>query len=182
MQQLNPWQTTSSQLVYQNPWIRVREDKVICPDGSPGIYGVVETKLATGVIALTPSHDIYLVGQYRYPLHEYSWELIEGGADAKEAPLDAAKRELKEEAGLTASDWHTLGEEIQLSNCFSSEIGMIYLAEGLTQDVADPEGTEVLQIKKVPFTQALEMVHAGTIKDSMSIIGIHRAAHFLSQR
>jgi len=103
----NPWQTKSSRLVYENAWIRVREDQVTCPDGQPGIYGVVETRIATGVIALTPQHEIYLVGQFRYPTGEYSWEIIEGGTEDGEEPLAAAKRELQEEAGLVARTWST---------------------------------------------------------------------------
>jgi len=119
----NPWTTLATRVVYTNPWITVREDKVLRPNGSPGIYGVVETRLATGVLALTPEEDCYLVGQYRYTMHEYSWELIEGGSDPGEDALAAAQRELREEAGLTARDWQPLGGEIHLSNCHSSERG-----------------------------------------------------------
>ncbi|NDC38040.1 MAG: NUDIX hydrolase, partial [Proteobacteria bacterium] len=95
----NPWKTLSSKVMYQNPWISVREDQVIRPDGSPGIYGVVETKVATGVVALTPEHKVILVGQYRYPLQQYSWEIVEGGAEHGEDPFVAIQRELEEEVG-----------------------------------------------------------------------------------
>ena len=176
---VSPWRTLSSREVYDNPWIRVREDQVIRPDGKPGIYGVVETRIATGVIALTPENEVYLVGQYRYPVNEYSWEIIEGGSDPGEPALEAAKRELREEAGLTAENWKQLGPEFHLSNCFSSEIGIVFLAQGLTLGQADPEGTEILKIKKLPLTQALEMVHSGEIKDSVSIVGLLRAARYL---
>ena len=175
----NPWTTVSTRLVYENPWIRVREDQVIRPDGKPGIYGVVETRIASGVIALTPENEVYLVGQYRYPVNEYSWEIIEGGNDPGEPALEAAKRELREEAGLSAKDWIQLGPEFHLSNCFSSEIGIVFLARGLSQGQAEPEGTEILKIQKMPIKQALAMVHSGEIKDSVSIVGLIRAARYL---
>ncbi len=140
--QKNPWKTINSKVVYKNDWIQVREDNVIRPDGKPGIYGVVETRIATGVIAVTPENEIYLVGQYRYPTDCYSWEIIEGGTELDESPLETAKRELREEAGLLAESWEQLGGEIHLSNCFSTEIGVFFLAKGLTIVQAEPEGTE----------------------------------------
>jgi ADP-ribose pyrophosphatase len=176
----NPWKTLGSKIAYQNPWIRVREDIVIRPDGAEGIYGVVECRKATGVVALTEDQEVYLVGQYRYTMEEYSWEIIEGGAEADEPPLEAAKRELAEEAGLIAKDWIALGGELHLTNCHSSERGWLYLATGLTTTKATPEGTEVLQLKKLPLADALTLVRDGTIKDAMSVIGLERAANFLS--
>ena len=123
----NPWKTLSSRPIYENPWLRLREDQVIRPDGKEGIYGVVDTRLAVGVIALTPEKEIFIVGQWRYPLNRYSWEIIEGGGDPNEDGLVTAKRELKEEAGLVAETWRTLGGEVHLSNCFSSERAVFLL-------------------------------------------------------
>jgi 8-oxo-dGTP pyrophosphatase MutT (NUDIX family) len=168
----NPWKTLDSRLIYENAWIRVREDNVIRPDGAPGIYGVIETRVATGVLALTPENELYLVGQYRYPLHVYSWEIVEGGADRGEEPLDAAKRELREEAGLEAKSWRQLGGEVHLSNCFSAERGILYVARDLVEGACDPDATEVLTVRKVPLEEAERMVTAGEITDSMSMIGI----------
>jgi len=172
----NPWTTLATRVVYTNPWITVREDKVLRPNGSPGIYGVVETRLATGVLALTPGEDCYLVGQYRYTMHEYSWELIEGGSDPGEDALAAAQRELREEAGLTARDWQPLGGEIHLSNCHSSERGYLFVARDLEEVAATPDETEDLQLRRVPFREALAMVDRGEIRDSISIMGILRYA------
>ena len=178
----NPWKTLSSREVYQNSWIRVREDQVIRPDGQPGIYGVVETRIATGVVALTEGLEIYLVGQYRYPTSCYSWEIIEGGSDIIEPPMETAKRELREEAGILAENWEQLGGELHLSNCYSSEIGYIYLAQGLTETEREPEGTEILQIKRLPLAEAIKLVDNGEIKDNISIIGILRAERILRTR
>ncbi len=176
MKRKNPWTTVSSRTAYQNPWIRVREDQVIHPDGRPGIYGVVETRLATGVIALSPDDEIYLVGQYRYALDTYSWEIIEGGSEPGESPLAAIQRELKEEAGLTADHWEPLGGEIHLSNCHSSERAYLFVATGLHEGEASPEGTEVLEIRKVPVAKALQMADSGEIQDAMTIMALLRFA------
>ncbi len=168
----NPWKTLSSEVKYKNLWISVREDQVIRPDGKPGIYGVVDCRVATGVLALTDDDELYLVGQYRYPLHCYSWEIIEGGAEPDEDPMEACKRELREEAGLEAAHWKALGHEIHLSNCHSSERGFLYVARGLTHVGAEPEGTEELQVKKVSWAEAVAMVRRGEITDAFSIMGI----------
>jgi 8-oxo-dGTP pyrophosphatase MutT (NUDIX family) len=176
----NPWTRLSSRIVYSNPWISVREDQVLCPDASPGIYGVVETRIATGVIALTEQGEIYLVGQYRYPVDEYSWEIIEGGADKGEDPMQAARRELREEAGIEAASLEPLGGQIQLSNCYSAEVGYLYLARGLRHGPSAPDHTEILQLKKLPLGEAVAMVDAGQIKDGLSIIGILRLQRHLA--
>lgn len=176
----NPWVTLKTSLIYENPWIKVREDSVIKPNGEQGIYGVVETRIATGVVALNEKNDITLVGQYRYSMNEYSWEIIEGGAETNEDPADAAKRELQEEAGIRASHFRPLGPEIHLSNCHSSERAYLYLARELQETERNPDDTEILQLRTVPFTDALTMIENGQIKDSLSIIGIYRAARLLS--
>lgn len=178
----NPWKTLSSKHIYSNPWMSVREDQVIRPDGQDGIYGVIDTRIATGVVALTPERDVYLVGQYRYPTDVYSWEIVQGGADEDEDPLTACKRELQEEAGLLAETWTPIGGEIHLSNCISSEKAYIYVAEGLSETEASPDGTEVLQLKKVPLKEAVRMAVSGEIVDAVSVIGILLAEKWLNDR
>jgi len=168
----NPWQTLSTRDVYDNPWIRVRQDEVIRPDGQPGIYGVVHYK--NKAIAVLPIDDegfTYLVGQYRYTLHIYSWEIPEGGCPEGEKPLEAAKRELLEETGLTAEHWTQLGTA-HLSNSVSDEEAILFLATGLTQGEAQPEGTEKLEVRRVEFSEALRMVMAGEITDSLAVMTI----------
>ncbi|MDD2941371.1 MAG: NUDIX hydrolase [bacterium] len=169
---MNPWKTLSSREVYRNPWIRLREDQVIRPDGQPGIYGVIEAKKASGVLVVDNDGLIVLVGQYRYTMECYSWELIAGGTEPDETPLVAAQRELREEAGLIAHDWRPLGHELHLSNCFSSERAYLFLARDLTATESSPEGTEVLQIRRVSFAEAQAMVLSGAIQDAMTVIGL----------
>ena len=169
--QRNPWRQLSSEVVYDNPWIRVREDQVLRPDGERGIYGVVHFKqLAVGILALEDDF-IYLVGQYRYPLETYSWEIPEGGCAEGEDPLEAARRELQEETGLRARHWTKLGEA-HLSNSVSDELAVWYLATGLTQGERNPEGTEQLEVRRVKFDEALRMALTGEITDSISQLAI----------
>lgn len=180
MPESNPWKRLSSRLIYENPWISVREDAVIRPDGKEGIYGVVDTRIATGVVPMTEDNCVVLVGQYRYPIDQYSWEIPEGGTEGDELPLECIKRELQEEAGYTSESWVQLGEEFHLSNCFSSEVGYVFLARDLKPVPVSPDGTEVLQVKKVPFEDCIDMVYSGKIKDSVSIIGILRAQQYIA--
>jgi 8-oxo-dGTP pyrophosphatase MutT (NUDIX family) len=177
MSEHNPWTTLSSRLIYDNEWMRVREDAVRRPDGSDGIYGVMEAKkVATGVVALTDADEVVLVGQWRYPTKGYSWEIVEGGADPGEEPLAAAKRELREEAGLEAERWEPLGGELHLSNCITDEVGYLYLARGLSEVGADPDPTEVLTLDRVPLAEAVRRVESGEITDAMSVMGLLLAA------
>lgn len=172
----NPWQTISSRESYDNPWIKVRHDDVIRPDGQLGIYGVVHFKnRAIGVLPIDAEGCTWLVGQYRYTLHEYSWEIPEGGGPLDEAPLAAAQRELLEETGLVAKHWELLGRA-HLSNSVSDEEALYYLATGLTEGEAQPEGTERLQIRRVLFAEALRMVQSGEITDALSVLTIQAYA------
>lgn len=168
----NPWVTSGTREIYENPWIRIREDAVVQPDGKPGIYGVVHFRnKAIGAIPIDDEGYTYLVGQYRYPLGIYSWEIPEGGCPEGEDNLAAAQRELLEETGLTARHWELLGES-HLSNSATDEIAYLYLAQGLVQGPAQPEGTERLCLKRVPFETAVEMVLKGEITDAMSMLAI----------
>jgi 8-oxo-dGTP pyrophosphatase MutT (NUDIX family) len=174
----NPWKTLSSKRIYSNPWITLREDQVIKPNGTPGIYGVVTPRIATGVVALDKNLNVVLVGQYRYTVNEYSWEIPEGGAEKDESPIAAIKRELLEEAHLKASIWEPLsGGEIHLSNCFTDERAFLFLARDLQEvpvdEIHSGDDTEVLQLKKIPLKEALSMAQKGEIKDALTIIGLH---------
>ena len=176
----NPWQTRGSREIYVNPWIRVREDHVVRADGQDGIYGVVEFQsYALGIVPLADNGDTFLVGQWRYPLGLYSWEIPEGGGALSVPLLDSAKRELAEETGLTAALWTDLGP-FHLSNSVTDETGQVFLAQDLTLGDAWPEGDEVLRVRRLPLTEAYAMAMDGRITDGVSIIGLARAVHFLT--
>ncbi len=167
----SPWRTISSEQVYDNPWITVREDQVVRPDGEPGIYGVVHFKnVAVGILPIEEDH-IYLVGQYRYPLDLYSWEIPEGGCPEGEEPLRAARRELREETGLEARHWRRLGEAY-LSNSVADEYAVWFLATGLIPGEQGSEGTEALDVRRVPLREALGMALSGRITDALSLVAI----------
>lgn len=168
----NPWNISSSRQVYENPWISVTEFDVIHPSGAPGIYGKVHFKnLAVGIVAMEPDGQIWLVGQYRFPLNAYSWEIPEGGSPAGSDPLESAKRELREETGLEAASWEKI-LVIHLSNSVSDELGMVWLATGLTQGPASPEDSEKLDLQKLPLSSAYAMVESHDITDSLSVAAI----------
>jgi 8-oxo-dGTP pyrophosphatase MutT (NUDIX family) len=167
----NPWRKLASRTVYDNAWIGVREDSVIRPDNEPGLYGVVHFKnIAIGILAVE-GEFIYLVGQYRYPLDRYSWEIPEGGCPEGEDPLAAARRELEEETGLRAAHWEKMGEA-HLSNSVTDELAVWFLATELTQGEHRPEGTEQLKVRRVAFQEALEMALRGEITDALSLLAI----------
>ncbi len=168
----NPWKTLSSKEVYDNPWINLTEHQVINPNGGKGIYGKVHFKnLAIGIVVLDEEDHIWLVGQYRFPLNQYSWEIPEGGGALDADPLDSAKRELLEETGITAKNWQEI-QRMHLSNSVSDELAVIYLARDLSYGEAEPEETEQLALRKLPFEQAFQLVLNGEITDSISVAAI----------
>jgi 8-oxo-dGTP pyrophosphatase MutT (NUDIX family) len=168
----SPWTTRSSREVYDNPWIRVREDHVLRPDGLPGIYGVVHFKnRAVGVLPVDEHGGIYLVGQFRYPLQAYSWEIPEGGSPETEAPEETARRELREETGLSAGRLELIAIS-HLSNSVSDEVGYIYRATELTPGSDAPDGTERLAVRRLDWKDAERMLRGGQITDSLSLIAL----------
>lgn len=169
----NPWKTLSAEEKYDNRWINVTEYQVINPAGGNGIYGKIHFKnKAIGVIPLDEENNTWLVGQFRYTLNEFHWEIPEGGAPLQEDPLDAAKRELKEETGLTAKSWSTIAR-LHTSNSVTDEEGFLFLAEGLTQGESELEETEAdMKVLKLSLKEAVAMVTRGEITDSMSVIGL----------
>lgn len=168
----NPWKIIDQKAIYDNPWIGLTEFQVINPSGNPGIYGKIHFKnIAIGIIPLDEELNTYLVGQYRFPLEQYSWEIPEGGGILGIDPIDSAKRELLEETGLKANNWTEI-QRMHLSNSVSDELSIIYLARDLSQFESEPEDTEQLLVRKVPFDEVYQLVCKGEITDSITVAAI----------
>lgn len=173
-EEVNPWKVLHSHKVYENKWIRVDEHKVIDPNGNNGIYSVVHFQnLAIGIIPLDKDYNTWIVGQYRFPLNEYSWEIPEGGGDMKLNPLESARRELLEETGIKAKDWMLI-QQMNTSNSATDEHALIYLARDLSFYQPEPEETERLQIMKIPFDELYYKAMKGEIKDGISLVAIFK--------
>lgn len=171
-----PWLRHSRRTAYENPWITIWHDEVSRPDGSPGIYGLVHfANLAVGVVVLDEADQVLLVGQHRYTLDQPSWEIPEGGVPSGETPLAGMRRELREETGVEASEWREL-VRLHLSNSVTDEAGVLYLARGLSHGTSQPEPTEQLEVRWMPFHEALAMAFDGRITDAMTLIGLQRVA------
>jgi len=178
----NPWRTTGSSVVYANPWITVREDAVVRPDGSPGIYGVVGFRtVALGAVPHYDDGTTVLVGQFRYTLGAWSWEIPEGGGDPLLEPEREVARELEEETGLVAGRLTALGG-LHTSNSVTDERALLFLAEDLTEGAPRPDPTEQLVRWRVALDEAVAMAHDGRITDSMSVAGLLRAERLLRER
>lgn len=177
----NRWETLSSEEKYDNRWINVTEYQVINPSGGKGIYGKVHFKnKAVGIIPIDHEGNTWLVGQWRYPLNQWSWEIPEGGSPLGTDVLTSAQRELKEETGIIANRWTQL-VRTHLSNSVSDEEGFIFLAEDLSFGDREAEETEAdMEIRKLPFADVLKMVMEGEITDSLSVMGILMVAQLKS--
>ena len=167
----NPWVTHNTTVSYENPWIRVEHSEVTTPGGSDGIYGVVRyANRAVGVVPIDDEGYTWLVGQYRYPTNEYSWELPEGGDPHSEGLEETARRELLEGTGLTAGTLTPMFADVALSNSTTDERAYAFIATNLTQGEAAPEDTEDLKVWRLPLTEAIQMVLDGKINDSFSVM------------
>ncbi len=165
----NPWQTLSVKAIYENLWISLSEAQVINPNGGAGIYGVVHFKnKAIGVLPIDDQGYTWLVGQYRYATDEYSWELPEGGGPLNEPPLASAQRELREETGIIAQQWREI-LQMKISNSVTDEHCYVFLAQGLSLGPTDEEECEQLHLRRLPLSEAIEMVLRGEIMDSISV-------------
>lgn len=169
----NPWTTLDSRIVLANPWFKIREDAVIRPDGNPGTYTTLLARNAVGVVPCFSDGTILLVGQYRYSIARYSWEIPEGGGEDGESPRQTARRELAEETGYRAKTYRSLGC-FHTSNCFTDETAYLYYATGLTPGVGRPDGTERLVSRRIQFTRACDMAVRGAITDSITIVALFR--------
>jgi 8-oxo-dGTP pyrophosphatase MutT (NUDIX family) len=171
------WRSGPVSVVYENPWIRIEASDATAPTGRPAKYAVVRfANLAVGVVPLWPDGTVTLVGQQRFALGDYSWELPEGGAPLDEDPLEGGKRELREEVGLEAADWREI-LRLQLSNSVTDERAVVYLATGFTRAAINPDETEALDVVRVPFRDLLAEVLACRVQDAMTVAAAFRLHH-----
>lgn len=176
-----PWSIATARTVYENPWMCVREYQALAPTGHRALYGV--TSFRNYALAILPLHEdgtVTLVGQHRFPLAAYSWEIPEGGGPIGEDPLAGAQRELREETGLVAREWRQV-MRFETSNSITDEQGFGYIATGLSQAEADPDETEVIQIARVPFREALDLALSGAMTDMPTVAMLLRAYHMAQE-
>ena len=175
-EKIGGWKTKTSRVVYENPWIKVSHEDVVTPKGTDGIYGVVHFKnIAIGVIPLDEESNTWLVRQSRYTLNQYTWEIPEGGCPEGESPLSAAVRELEEEVGLKANQWAEL-MRLHTSNSVTDELAIVFVARDLEQGMQQLEATEDIEVRKLPLTDAIDMVKRGEITDAISVAALLRLA------
>lgn len=172
MEMRGPWTLLEENERYRSPWIVVSQHEVVDPGGQRGIYGVVHFEnIALGVVALDEHMNTWIVGQYRYPIEAYSWEIPEGGGRRDIPPLDSAKRELREEAGIEAERWREI-LRMDLSNSASDEHAILYVAQGLTFHAPQPDHDEELELRKLPFEELYAMVVRGEVLDSLTVAAV----------
>ena len=168
----NPWKTKKSEQVYESQWIKVMRHEVLNPVDKPAIYSVVNFKnLAIGILPLDNEHHTWLVGQWRYPVNDYSWEIPEGGGPLGIDPLESAKRELKEETGIIAKNFKEI-MRLHLSNSATDELAIVYIATDLSFEESEPEESEILQVKKIHISEAYNWVISGKITDAITVAAI----------
>jgi 8-oxo-dGTP pyrophosphatase MutT (NUDIX family) len=173
----NPWRVKAVKQPWANNWFRVEEHDIVRPDGTDGTYSVVRIRrLAVGVLPIDADGSVHLVGQWRFPLNRYSWEMPEGGGEPGEEAIECARRELEEETGLTAARYDEI-LRMDLSNSLTDETAVIFLATELTPGVAKPEGSEVLRHRTAAFGDVLARVTDGRIRDAMTVAAVLRAHH-----
>ena len=179
MEERGPWKTVSIEERYATPWIAVSHHEVIDPPGAPGIYGVIHFKnLAVGVIPLDEDLNTWIVGQYRYPIQAYSWEIPEGGGSRDLPPVESAKRELREEVGIMAGTW-TEVLRMDLSNSASDEEAVIFVAQDLSFHEPEPDHNEELAMRKVPFRELFDRVMSGDLRDSLTVAAVLKVQRLL---
>jgi 8-oxo-dGTP pyrophosphatase MutT (NUDIX family) len=176
----NPWKVLSSKTVFENPWMQVDTYNTIHPGGKPAHYGVVRPRnLAIGIIPLDHQMHTWLVGQWRFPLGKYSWEIPEGGGAKNVDPLLSAQRELREETGLVAGQWDLI-LEMDISNSITDETGRVYVARNLTQMPPAPDEDEQLEVRRMPFEEVFQRTMQGEITDALAVAGILKLKHLIN--
>jgi 8-oxo-dGTP pyrophosphatase MutT (NUDIX family) len=179
---VGPWTRLSTRPIYSNPWIEVREDQVVHPDGSPGIFGVVHfTFRPVAVVPIDERGRVTLVGQHRYGIDRYTWEIPQGGCHDGDTLEGTAARELREETGFIAGRWDYLGH-VAVSDSITDEVGHIFLARDLQPGPPEPEGSEQLSAKTMDITEAYRMAMEGELVEAITVAGLSRATYFLQRK
>ena len=174
MKARNPWKTLSSRTAYQNAWLRVREDEVLRPDGNPGIYGVVEIRPSVGVLAFNDRNEVALVGQWRYTLNRYTWEIVRGGSSEGETDLESvARRELQEETGYEARVLQPIGS-VDVCNGVTTDVQHLFIARDLHFIGTHQDEVEEIETQWKLFDEAVSMVLNGEITEVCSVALILR--------
>lgn len=173
-----PWIIKETFLKYKNPWIEVNEDQVIRPDGKAGIFGVVKMTPGVSVLALDEKGFVYLTEEFRYAIGKKSIEVVSGGIDEGEQPLDAAKRELEEELGIQAEEWVSLGVVDPFTSVVHSP-AHLFLARKLHFSETSREGTEIIKTIKMTMTEAIKMVQNNIITHGPTCVLILKAKNYL---
>ena len=172
----NPWTTLKSRIAYHNPWLSVREDEVLRPDGKPGLYGVVEIRPSVGILALNERNQVAIVGQWRYPIGRYSWEIVRGGSSEGESDMEAvARRELREETGYDAAQWSRLGP-VDVCNGVTSDVQHLFVARELTFAGVQQDHEEEIVTRWLPFEEVVRMTVHGEITEVCSVAAVLRYA------
>lgn len=168
------WKIKSSKTVYDNPWIQIEEFQVKDPSGNDTIYSILDLKtIAVGIIPLDADYNTWIVGQYRFPIDEYCWEIVEGGGEKGVAPVESAKRELEEETGIKAKEWKEI-IQLNTANSYSSEKAIVYVAKDLSFGEPKPDDSEDLKVIKLPFEELYQRALNGEITDSISLTAIFK--------
>lgn len=176
-----PWKVLKSKVKYKNPWMTVTEDQVIHPNNKKGIFGTVEVNDGVSVISIDNYENAYLVREYHFALEKKSIEAVSGGMDGDEKPLQAAKRELLEEAGIKAKKWTYLGYVNPMTTFVKSK-NHLFLAQDLSFFKNDPEGTETIEVVKLPFKKVLEKILNGEISHAGTVVAILKIEKLLETK
>ncbi len=178
MARVGPHKLISRRLIYRNPWLSLTENTVERPDRARSVFGIVEMKPGATVVAVNGEGEVVLVREFKIAVGRETLEAVSGGIEDGETPLDAAKRELREEAGVEAAHWTSLGVVDPFTTAINSP-NHIFLASGLKPAEASPDEGETVETILVPFAEAIEMVMRSEITHGATCVALLKAIRHL---